>query len=193
MPKENSEKKRPKKMTYGEMLDHAAAVAANTAIQKYKDELEAHKRNVNDKKFRNTKLLLRQYRVLRDYAKNVVSETESIEELDIMSLISGISDSERYKAECVKNQVAFTKAIMQHVELMLGVYKAKCLSSGIPAMSRRWRVIESMYIEGDTAGDIYAISEKESIDTRTVYKDVDKACDELSNLIFGLDLSNFIV
>ena len=193
MPKENSEKKRPKKMTYGEMLEHAASVAANTAIEKYKAEIESHKRNVNDKKFRNTKLLLKQYRALRDYAQNAICQTEQLESFDIMSLVSGISESEKYKAECVKNQVAFTKTIMNHVETMLNVYKAKCLTSGLPAMCRRWRVIESMYISGDTPADIYDIAERETIDTRTVYKDVDKACEELSNLIFGLDLTNFVV
>lgn len=193
MSKEIVEKKKPKKMTYGEMLEQAAKIAAATAISQYKAEQEAHRKSVTDKKFKNTKLLLRQYRALRDYAENAVFNASQLEDFDIIKLISGVTDSDKYKVESVQNQVAYTKTIMQHVETMLHIYKAKCLASGKDEVSRRWRVIETMYLEGDASPEVNAIAAKEMIDGRTVYKDIDKACDELSNLIFGLDLSNFIV
>lgn len=193
MAKEITDKKKPKKMTYYEMLEEAVKIAADTAIDKYKAEQEAHRKSVSDKKFRNTKLLLKQYRSLRDYAENAVYGTEQLEDFQIADLISGITESDRFKVESVQNQVAYTKTIMQHVQTMLQIYKAKCLSSGKEEVCRRWRVVESMYLIGDAQPDISTIAAKEVIDGRTVYKDIDKACDELSNLIFGLDMTNFIV
>lgn len=193
MAKELSEKIKPKKMTYGEMLEQAAKIAADTAIDKFKAEQEAHRKSVSDKKFKNTKLLLRQYRALRDYAENAVYGIEQLESFGIANLISGVTESDRFKVQSVQNQVAYTKTIMQHVETMLHIYKLKCLASEKDEVKRRWRVIETMYITGDAPPEISLIAIKESIDSRTVYKDIDKACDELSNLIFGLDLTNFIV
>ena len=188
-----SEKRKQKKMTFGEMLEHAARIAADTAIDKYKSEQEAHRKSISDRKFKNTKLLLRQYRSLRDYAENAVYGTEQLEDFNIIELMSGVTDADKFKVQSVQNQVAYTKTIMQHVETMLHIYKMKCTSSGKDEVCRRWRVIECMYLTGDSRPEISSIAANEMIDGRTVYKDIDKACDELSNLIFGLDLTNFIV
>lgn len=193
MAKEIVPSKKPKKMTYGEMLEQAVRIAADTAINKYKAEQEAHMKSVSDKKFKNTKLLLKQYRALRDYAENAVYGTEQLESFQVSDLISGITESDKFKVESVQNQVAYTKTIMSHVETMLGIYRNKCLTSGKEEVCRRWRVIERMYIAGDAQPDISSIAISEVIDGRTVYKDIDKACDELSNLIFGIDMTNFII
>lgn len=193
MAKEIVPSKKPKKMTYGEMLEQAVRIAADTAINKYKAEQEAHMKSVSDKKFKNTKLLLKQYRALHDYAENAVYGTEQLESFQVSDLISGITESDKFKVESVQNQVAYTKTIMSHVETMLGIYRNKCLASGKEEVCRRWRVIERMYIAGDAQPDISSIAISEVIDGRTVYKDIDKACDELSNLIFGIDMTNFII
>lgn len=193
MAEKITDRKKTKRMTYNEMLEQAAKIAADTAINKYKAEQETHRKSVSDKKFKNTKLLLRQYRALRDYAENAVYNTEQLVDFEMAELMSGVTDSDKFKVESVQNQVAYTKTIMQHVETMLHIYRLKCLSSEKEEVQRRWRVVESMYIAGDSQPEISSIAAHEAIDGRTVYKDIDKACDELSNLIFGLDLSNFIV
>ncbi|MBR6102607.1 MAG: hypothetical protein IKP95_09275 [Ruminococcus sp.] len=188
----NAEKK-SKKMTYEEIIRLAASTGAEAGVEKYKAELATHQKSVTDKKFRNTKALLKQYRALRDYAENAVFSTEQLESFQIAELISGITDSDKFKVESIQNQVATTKTIMMHVETMLQVYKNKCLASEKDEVRRRWRVIERMYLCGESQPEIFSIAESENIDGRTVYKDIDKACDELSNLIFGLDLNNFVI
>lgn len=52
-------------------------------------------------------------------------------------------------------------------------------------------MIESAFITGETAPTYEEIAEREIIDTRTVYKDIDKACKDLSSLFFGIDIKEF--
>ena len=91
--------------------------------------------------------------------------------------------------ESIKNQIVTTKTIMEHVQTMLDIYKIRCTSSVREDMQRRWRVVEAAFITGETTPTYDEIAEREIIDSRTVYKDIDKACKDLSSLIFGLNVS----
>lgn len=63
---------------------------------------------------------------------------------------------------------------------------AACGNSLDEAEQRHYRVIEALYLR-DRPLSPAAVAEMESIDKRTVYKDVDAACATLSALIFGID------
>ncbi len=168
----------------------AADAAAAKAIEIYEaKEAERHKSS-EDKKLKNVKLLLKEYRSLKAYADNALCDASQLNDLVIRELI-GFSDYEKYKVESIQNQIVTTKTIMQHVETMLNIYKIRCTTSIREDMRRRWRVIESAFITGETAPTYEEIAEREIIDTRTVYKDIDKACKDLSSLFFGIDIKEF--
>ena len=79
------------------------------------------------------------------------------------------------KVESIMKSAARTQIIMRHVNRMLDIYKAVCGNSLDEAEQR------------DRPLSPAAVAEMESIDKRTVYKDVDAACATLSALIFGID------
>ena len=58
--------------------------------------------------------------------------------------------------------------------------------SGRDEVRRRYRVLSAMYLDEDRL-DADQIAERELIDKRTVYKDIDFACERLSYYIFGID------
>ena len=80
---------------------------------------------------------------------------------------------------------------MEHVQTMLDLYKLRCTSSSREDLQRRWRVIETAFIAGEAAPTYEEIAEQEFIELRTVYRDIDKACKDLSSLIFGIDVNGF--
>lgn len=80
----------------------------------------------------------------------------------------------------------YLKEAMRHVNRMLDIYKVVCGNSLDEAEQRHYRVIEALYLR-DRPLSPAAVAEMESIDKRTVYKDVDAACATLSALIFGID------
>ena len=170
----------------------AAEAGATKAIEVYEAKEAARLRNNEDKKFKNVKLLLKEYRNLRAYADNALCDASELNDLVIRELV-GFSDYEKYKVESIKSQIVTTKTIMEHVQTMLDIYKLRCTSSSREDLQRRWRVIETAFISGETAPSYEEIAECEIIDTRTVYKDIDKACKDLSSLIFGIDVNGLAI
>ena len=90
------------------------------------------------------------------------------------------------KVESIMKSAARTQLIMRHVNRMLGIYKVVCENSVDEGEQRHYRVIEALYLR-DRPLSPTAVAEREKIDKRTVYKDVDAACATLSALIFGID------
>lgn len=173
-------------LTTKEAIYLAIEAAAKTAIEKWREEEEKQKDEQRDWRLRNTKLLLKNYRLFHEHLKNAIWDQEQlcaespIEILELMNVRHGL------KVESIANSLVRTKIIMKHVDEMLMIYKIYCEKSGKPEEQRRYRVIKKLYLDEKalTAADI---AEEEDIDLRTVYKDVNAACDKLSALLFGID------
>ncbi|MCW6680869.1 hypothetical protein NHG33_06660 [Aerococcaceae bacterium NML130460] len=137
------------------------------------------KKQEQDWRLHNTRLLLKHYRKLQDhcsYAEKVVSdEVLDLQKLTLESLL--------------KCRVR-TIEMMEYVDDMLKLYKERCLA-GMPDKARRWRVLEARFLAyGETT--IEAISTMEDVAIRTVYDDIDKAIDDLSVYLWGYEaLHNF--
>lgn len=165
-------------------------VAAGKAIERYTVEEQERKGRIKDKRLNNAKLLLRKYQLLKEYSHNAIYEASQIADENLIEIMDamGMASSEVRKIESIQRNVIVTTVIMEHVQAMLEAYETKCNASKKPEYRRRWRVINSMFLTDDikTAQEI---ADMEHISVSMVYTDVDNACDELSSLFFGLDLS----
>ena len=166
----------------------AARLGAEASIKAVEQERKKFRDGRSDRRFRNTKLLLRNYTVLNcshavyDAASAATGE-ESVEE--IVEALDELLE-ENLKVESIMKSAARTQLIMRHVNRMLGIYKVVCENSVDEGEQRHYRVIEALYLR-DRPLSPTAVAEREKIDKRTVYKDVDAACATLSALIFGID------
>lgn len=161
---------------------------AEYAIDCYRDEQERSKKLRYDKRLRNTKMLLRNYRELSAHSENAIYEASQVDDedlFDILEMMSG-SDSNQYYVESIKTSAARTSLIIEHVKEMLSLYEVYCERSQKPEDKRRFRTINALYIQ-DEPKTIEEIAEDEVVDTRTVYRDVDAAVEKLTFLIFGID------
>lgn len=166
-----------------------AEMGAAAAIEAVAREQEKYRKRQYDWKYHNTKLLLRNYRRLKNYYENAVftsGDTEGADESfeDIMRGVSGAA-SEKVFVESIQKNYITTRIIMNHVNKMLEVYEIMCRRSGRRDDKRHWRVLEGLYIADDytTAGEI---AKQEHIDKRTVYRDVDICVADLTALFFGV-------
>ena len=75
---------------------------------------------------------------------------------------------------------------------MLGVYKNRCLRSSKPEVQRRWRIIEALYLVEDDCSTA-DVAEKEFVTEKTVYNDLNKSYEELSELFFGIDFNDMLL
>lgn len=167
----------------------AAAEAASTAAAKVAErERKRLQRQQADKRYHDTKLLIRKYRQLNAYYQNAVFDETGAEEADedfeeIMRSF-GQRKEEKLTAESIRRSYLVSRIIMAHVNTMLEVYQTMCSNTHRVEEKRRWRVLHAMYLaeEPFTAAQV---AEREGIDKRTVYKDIDACLPDLTILFFG--------
>jgi hypothetical protein len=175
-------------LAQAEIIKLAAEAGAKAALEALEKEKKKAHKSRHDRRLRNTKLLLRNFRMFKEHTENAVFEVSQLDEnaIDILDMMWEYSNDSELFVESIKKSVARTKIIMTHVIDMLALYEAYCMKSTKPEDSRRYRVIDNLYIS-EQPMTVREIATMEGIDERTVYKDVDAACERLSALIFGID------
>lgn len=176
-----------KVLSQNDIIKIAAEAGARAALETLEAEKKKNQKTRYDRRLRNTKLLLRNYRVFKEHVDNAVFDMEKLEEkaLDILDVLWSGQSGDLF-VESIKESSVRTKIIMTHIEEMLKIYSAYCSISKKIEDKRRYRIIYAMYIQ-EIPEPVRNISEREKIDKRTVYKDVDAACETLAGLIFGVD------
>lgn len=170
------------------LVDRAAKTAAAEAIRVYESRQQSDHEERVDRRLMNTKLLLRNYRMLKAHTENSVFSRqqmdESAEEI-LESLMSG-SDTEVI-IDSIKRSVTRTAIIVDHIDTMLGLYEIYCGQAPQPELeTRRYSVVYDMYI-ADPGLSAIEIATKQNMSKENVYADLKTAIERLTALIFGVD------
>lgn len=167
-----------------------AEIGAKSAVRAVERERKNFRKQQRDKRFHNTKLLLRHYRTLNEHYKNAIFDSDIAKETsqefaEIMELMNGTLVDEDVYIESIKESAMRTKVIMAHVNKMLDIYEAICERSQRHDDLRHWRIVKALYLD-DIATTAAEVAAMENIDKRTVYKDIDAAVADLTVLFFGI-------
>lgn len=174
-----------------EIIRLAAEAGAKTALETFEKEKSRAIKSRYDRRLRNTKLLLRNYRTLKAHCENAIYErveiiTDPINAIDILDSIDDLWSSEALYIESIKRTTERTAIILSHIDEMVKIFEILCHESNTIEDARRYRIIRLMYI-ADIPSTVEDIARDEAIHPRTVYKDIDIACERLSALLFGID------
>lgn len=163
-----------------------AVLTEQTAIRK-----RERKRHI-DRRLHNTRLLLKNYRMLKAHFTNAVYRFEE-EELsgelkpgDIWEMLNSNVDPEEIYIEAICKSAARTMVIIQHIDKMLGLYSAYCDSSPMESVKRQCRILHARYLD-EPQVSMADIAEREHVHRRTAEKDLDAAIESLTAIIFGID------
>lgn len=163
-------------------IEQIAATAVKIALEYLEKEKQLQEKSKRDRRLRNVKLLLKHYRSFSTHCADIkleINELDSKLELDEL-------DTDEFAVESIKRSKERTLAMVKFINKMLKVYKIMSEQSSNPEDLRRYQTVYNLYIS-DNKKTVDEISEMHKINRRTVYKDVDKACETLSILIFGVD------
>jgi len=164
----------------------AGVKAANERFEELKKQFVSENK---DKRLHNTKLLIRNYRMFKTHAEKSLCSAAECKD-SVFDILSMMSDREFSKAEftvkAIENSAARTAIIVNHITAMVETYEIWCHRSGKPENERRCRVLKALYID-DNPPTPEDLADKEGIDRRTIYKDIDSATEILAALIFGID------
>lgn len=170
------------------IYEKAAAIGAKEALKTFEQERKKEYSSRSDRRLRNTKLLLRNYHMLKEHAQNSVFGRTQMEEsaLDILESMMSMYDNEVI-IESIKRSATRTAVIVSHIETMFGLYAAYCEKSPSRDIDmRRYDVVWDMYMAEDTLS-VEQIAKKQNISVRNVYKDIKVGTEKLSALFFGVD------
>lgn len=162
---------------------------AELAIREYKRAEERSRKERHDRNLRNTKKLMRIYPQLCAHSDSSIAELSDVCDDDalkiLVDIMRGKGDTE-VNVESVRRSRARTRLMIDHINAMLEVYRQEVMRSKKDEVQRSYRVLCAMYLDEEHK-DADEIAELENIDRRTVYKDLDRACERLSYYIFGVD------
>lgn len=174
-------------MTEEEIIKMAAKTGANAGIEAFKREQQRAIKGANDKRFRNTELLLKHYKAFKDSAKLAVYRAEDCESLeDIIADLMMPGRAVDVTVKSIKESAARTAIIVEHIERMLLLYENYCKTVGKPEEERRWRIIDGLYIQ-EQRQSISALAKQEHVSERQIYEDRSKAISKIAVYMFGID------
>ena len=176
-------------------LEAIVRLASETAVESYRKELERQqeqdgkaRRERHHRVVNSAKMLLKNYRRFKKMTVSSVygKDTSTNETLvELLGLMQGIYRSGELEVVSIKDRVARTELMIEHIDAMLEVYKKDCNRS--PEGQRRYRVIYWMYLSEDESKTAEDIAEMENVVVRTVFRDIKTAYEELAVLFFGID------
>lgn len=152
------------------------------------EEKKTQQKGRYDRRLRNTRLLLKNYRTLKQHAQGAVFNAKKAKEnaVDILDGLDSFQFDDNLYIESIKKSQQRTIIILRHVEEMLKYYRIACEESGREDEMRCYRIIMATYVD-DEKKTAEEIAEIENIERRTVYKNINTAMKPLSALIFGVD------
>ena len=170
------------------IYERAAEIGAKEALKAYEQERKKEQGKRADRRLRNTKLLLRNYHMLKEHAENSVFGRTQMEEsaLDILESMMNMYDNEVI-IESIKRSATRTAIIVSHIETMFGLYEAYCEKSQNKEIDcRRYEVIWDRYM-AEPVLSVKEIANKQNMSKENVYSDLKVAEERLTALIFGVD------
>ena len=174
-----------KEKTNDGLIRMAAEVGSKAAIEAYTKQKENEKRRRTDRRLRDTKRLLRNYREIKIHAGDAIASLGEIENEDYDFFCNLLEDGDSINVSAIIRSKAKSAIMLTHIDAMLQAYETICYTAKKLEEQRRYRVLEAMYL-ADESTPVSEIAERENIDTRTVYKDLDAACEKMSALLFGI-------
>lgn len=189
---ETEEKKEPLIVLSHDQLqkiyEKAAEIGAKEAIKAFEQERKKEYGQRTDRRLRNTKLLLRNYHMLKEHAENSVFGRTQMEEsaMDILESMMSLYDSEVI-IDSIRRSASRTAIIVSHIEVMLGLYESYCEKSVSSEVDmRRYNVLWDRYL-AEQPLNAKEIAKKYNMSRENVYSDLNIAIERISALIFGVD------
>ena len=140
------------------------------------------------RRLHNTRLLLANYRNLKEHVSGAVFNGRKAKEsaLDILDGLDSFEYEDNYYIGSIKQSQQRTLIILTHIDEMLNLYRISCEQSGKAEEMRRYRILHAAYIDPEKKS-AEEIARDNCVEKRTYYSDLGKAIKPLSALIFGID------
>ena len=175
-------------MSEKDIIELAAQKAAQVTLETLAKQKKKARRERQDWRLRNTRLLLEHLQQFDTHAHKSVYDVRKVLESaqnDPEGVYSQqLSGRQDVYLEGLAISAGRTETLVQQTKSMLELYRLQC-EKGNAEKQRRYRVLKSYSIDGKNYQEIMA---EESISKSTVFRDIDLAIEELSIMLYGADI-----
>jgi hypothetical protein len=152
-----------------ELVEQITVLATETALKVLADE----KKQIADRRLRNTKLLLKNYRMLTIHSKNTVLKINELNQL----LTLDLTETGEIEIESIKKSKQKTLLMLNFIDRMLETYRV--------INEKRFVIVCCLYIAEEKTS-VEELARYYNCTTRAIYKELNNAVSEISALLFGI-------
>lgn len=143
-----------------------------------------------DIKFKNTKLLIKNYRKFVKACEQATVSEKELESATVEEILDKLYCSAYDEVTVVQSILASkkrTEIILTHIKRIVNFYIFEADNSKNDEKRRKAHVLNDLYIKGKDKPKISDMSEKYHVGERQIHRDARSAIEEISILMFGID------
>lgn len=171
-------------MVVTELTEEQIKIAARIGAETFRDSQLKMKKSDYEKKLRNTKLILENYRYLEDHVNVGLPKLDTEDEATVAMMPKW-----ELSVYALIGYQSRSKLMIKYIDLVLDQYEEECKRSNDEMQKRRYRVVRALFLNRKTINRDRC-AELFNIDHRTVNRDVQAAVHDLSILLWGADAIN---
>lgn len=179
------------------------AVEAGTAkgvergIAAYHEKMSRASKERLDRRLRNTKILLSNYRGFKAHVENAIADAKELKlqasSRSAIEILADLDDDELHEhvyVDAIRQSQQRTITILAHIDSILRVYRAMAQTTTDDNLAERCDIIHERYIYIPER-TMQEIASQHFIDLSSAYRMTDRAIEELTTMIFGIDALTF--
>ncbi len=174
-----------------DLVSSVATAAATKALEVFREERRKEAQQRRKRCLKDTQYLLRNYRQIKTQAEEVLAllpetENEDFEFFENLMQRGDVPKEDRLGViASIRANAKSTVILMKYVDRAIQAYQKISLSSKKPEDARRYRVLEAMCLIEEPLL-VIDVADVENIDKGTVFRDFRTACENISEMLFGI-------
>lgn len=143
-----------------------------------------------DIKFKNTRLLLKNYRKFENFCNQATVSEKELESATVEEILDKLYCSAYDEVTVVQSILASkkrTEIIMTHIKKIINFYIFDADNSKNDEKCRRAHILEDLYIKGKKQPSMSVLANRYHVSERQVHRDKNIAIEEIAVFMFGID------
>lgn len=173
-----------------ELVATGVARGIKQGLEQFKNEERLKDKITFDIKFKNTRLLLKNYRRFISACKQATFTEKELESATVEEILDKLYCSTYDEVTVVQSILASkkrTEIILKHIKTIVNFYMFEAKSSKNDEKIRRAKIIKELYIDNNQQPDMSLLAEKNHISLRQLHRDKNVGIEEIAVLMFGVD------
>ena len=173
-----------------EWVAEGVANGIKKGLDQARNEERLKEKITYDIKFKNTRLLLKNYRKFVSFCEQATVSEKELESATVEEILDKLYCAAYDEVTIVQSILASkkrTEIIMTHIKKIINFYIFDADSSKNDEKRRRAHILEDLYIKGKKQPAMSVLSNRYHISERQVHRDKNIAIEEIAILMFGID------